>query len=119
MIIQVNFPSIRDTGARPPRSAKRLAALRRTGSGHRGLGELRIQREPVRQGAGPLAQLGPLRLAEVAAQRLADHTADLAEVVGLEAAGGQRGRAYAQAGRHGRGRGSKGTALRLTVMPTS
>ena len=62
----------------------------------------------------------PRLVVEVPGERLADDLADLAKVVDLEAAGGERRRADAQAGRDGRrAGGSKGTALRLTVMPTS
>ena len=65
--------------------------------------QLGIQRIALRERARALRELRALIVREVAGQRLADHLADLAEVVRLEAAGGERRGADAQARRH-RGR---------------
>ena len=77
-----------------------------------------VERVALGDRAHALGQLG-LRGLERRRQRRRDDAPDLVEVVGLQAAGGQRAGADAQAAVTIGGRGSNGTALRLTVMPMS
>src|SRR3954465_9456942 len=82
----------------PPAHADLLA--RRWLDGCRG--ELRIERIALREGSRADRELRALVIREVAGERLADDPADLAEVVDLEAARGERGRSDPQSRRHGR-----------------
>src|SRR5215216_3511297 len=70
--------------------------------GDGGLGELWVERVLLGERARALRELAPPRLREVSGERLADHPADLAEVVHLEAARGERRCPNPQSRRHGR-----------------
>src|SRR5919109_2888091 len=83
-----------------PRAPTKCPRARRSNGG--GLRELWIQRIAFGKRPRPLRELRLLRLGEVSRQGLADHPADLAEVVDLESPGGERGGADPEPRRDGR-----------------
>src|SRR4051794_4957509 len=96
-------PGLSPPPPQPAAMAVRTAAASspRTGLDRRRRPELRVERVAVGDRADPLGEIAAGRL-EAGLERLADDAADLVVLVDADAAGGERGGADAQPGRHRR-----------------